>query len=230
MFSLPDLPYAYDALQPTISSRTLHFHHDKHHKTYVDTLNKLLDEAGEAPASLEEVIARSADDPKARKLFNNAAQAWNHAFFWNAMSPQGQSPQGELSGALTKAFGNLDALKAAFVKAGAEHFGSGWVWLVAEGRVLKIISTHDADDFVPKSGVTPLLVCDLWEHSYYLDHQNDRKAYLEAWFDNLPNWAFAAQQWAAAHGEGRGWRYPAPSNGGNAGPDKALDEERRPAF
>ena len=229
MFSLPELPYAYDALQPTISSRTLHFHHDKHHKTYVETLNTLLDEAGEAPSSLEEVITRAVGHPAKRKLFNNAAQAWNHAFFWNAMTPERQSPQGELSGALIKAFGNPEALKAAFVKAGAEHFGSGWVWLAAEGRTLKVIATHDADDFIPRAGATPLLVCDLWEHAYYLDHQNDRKGFLEAWFDALPNWAFAAQQWAAAHGEGRAWRYPAPDGAGNGAHPGTLDEAGRGA-
>jgi Fe-Mn family superoxide dismutase len=207
MFSLPDLPYPYDALQPTISSRTLHFHHDKHHRTYVETLNKLLDEAGEAPSNLEDVI--SAAGPG--KLFNNAAQAWNHAFFWNAMSPQRQTAQGELSGAIDTAFGGLARLKEAFVKAGAEHFGSGWVWLAAEGRNLKVVATHDAGDAALVQSLTPLLVCDLWEHAYYLDHQNDRKGFLEAWFDSLPNWAFAAQQWAAAHGEGRAWRYPAPT-------------------
>jgi Fe-Mn family superoxide dismutase len=223
MFRLPELPYAYDALAPTISSRTLHFHHDKHHKTYVETLNTLLDEAGEAPADLESVIAGASG-----KLFNNAAQAWNHAFFWNAMSPERQSPQGELSGALERAFGSLEKLKEAFVKEGAGHFASGWVWLVAEGRNLKIVSTHDAGDKAIVTALTPLLVCDLWEHAYYLDYQNDRKAYLEAWFDTLPNWAFAAQQWAAAQGEGRAWRYPAAD--GNGRPGEALDESRRQAY
>jgi Fe-Mn family superoxide dismutase len=228
MFSLPDLPYAYDALQPTISSRTLHFHHDKHHKTYVDTLNKLLDERGEAPETLEEVILGAGADAAGRKQFNNAAQAWNHAFFWNSMSPDRQSAHGELQGALIKAFGHMDQLKAAFVKAGAEHFGSGWVWLAAEGRSLKVISTHDADDVALLKEVTPLLVCDLWEHAYYLDHQNDRKGFLEAWFDTLPNWAFAAQQWAAAHGEGRAWRYPASTGAGNAQRSGTFDPGSRP--
>ena len=226
MFVLPELPYAYDALQPTISSRTLHFHHDKHHRTYVETLNRLLDEAGEAPASLEDVIKAAGSG----KLFNNAAQAWNHAFFWNSMSPERQSPQGELSGALDKAFGGPAKLKDALVKAGAEHFGSGWVWLAAEGRNLKVITTHDADDAAVVGALTPLLVCDLWEHAYYLDYQNDRKGFLEAWFDTLPNWAFASQQWAAAHGEGRAWRYPAPSEGGNGRPGETLDEARRTAL
>jgi Fe-Mn family superoxide dismutase len=225
MFSLPELPYPYDALQPTLSSRTMHFHHDKHHRTYVETLNALLGEAGQAPASLEEVIRTAGPG----KLLNNAAQAWNHALFWNAMSPDRQAPQGEISGAIDKAFGSLDKLRAAFVKAGAEHFGSGWVWLAAEGRNLKVLTTHDADDAPLIDSLTPLLVCDLWEHAYYLDHQNDRKGFLEAWFDTLPNWAFAAQQWAAAHGEGRPWRYPLPGGYGNTRSGEALDEGRRPA-
>lgn len=222
MFSLPDLPYAYDALQPTMSSKTLHFHHDKHHKAYVDTLNKMLDEAGERPVSLEEVY-RTADG----KLFNQAGQAWNHAFFWNCMSPGRQTPQGELAGAVDKAFGGLGKLKEAFVKEGVGHFASGWVWLVAEGRTLKVISTHDAGDAAVVSSLTPLLVCDLWEHAYYLDYQNDRKGFLEAWFDAVPNWTFAAQQWAAALGEGQAWRYPAPADAsGNRGREEALDERR----
>jgi len=143
-FNLPPLPYAEDALAPVISAETLALHHGKHHKKYIDTTNELLAKTEIRGSTLEDVVRASQG-----KLFNNAAQAWNHAFFWNAMSPEGQSPQGELAGALTKAFGNLEALKATFVKAGAEHFGSGWVWLAAEGRTLKVLSTHDADDASP---------------------------------------------------------------------------------
>jgi Fe-Mn family superoxide dismutase len=169
MFTLPELPYSYDALAPTVSANTLHFHHDKHHATYVKTLNQLLEDAGASPASLEDVIRSSAENGKT-KLFNNAAQAWNHAFFWESMSPGGQRPDGDLLTAVNTAFGDVDKLREAFVKAGAEHFGSGWVWLAVEGdEALKVFATHDANDTVTDPRVTPLLVCDLWEHAYYLD-------------------------------------------------------------
>ena len=210
MFVLPELPYRADGLEPVISARTLGFHHGKHHKTYVETLNRLLTEAGDRPVSLEAVIRETAGDPDRRKLFNNAAQSWNHAFFWDAMTPAFQPPSGDLATAIDAAFGDLAALRTAFVEEGVGHFASGWVWLVAEGEALKVISTHDADDTVPLDGVTPLLVCDLWEHAYYLDHQNDRKGFLEAWFDTLANWSLAARQLAASRGDGEVWAYPPP--------------------
>ena len=210
MFSLPDLPYPYNALEPVISDRTLHFHHDKHHAAYVKTTNELLEAAGKTPRSLEEVI-RDAVGAGDKKLFNNAAQAWNHAFFWAAMTPDREQPEGDLDAAIKASLGGLPALRKLFVTEGANHFGSGWVWLVAdEAGVLKVRATHDADDIVAHAGLTPLLVCDLWEHAYYLDHQNDRKGFLEAWFDALPHWSFAAFQLAAARGKGETWRYPAP--------------------
>jgi len=210
MFKLPDLPYAQSALEPVISARTLEFHHGKHHATYVKTLNELLEKKGQTPASLETVIQEAARSRDEAKLFNNAAQVWNHTFFWTVMTPDRQQPTGELLTAITQAFGDVAGLKKAFVEEGAAHFGSGWVWLVANAEgVLKVISTHDADDTVPKPGLTPLLVCDVWEHAYYLDHQNNRKGFLEAWFDALPNWSFAATQFAAANGRGEPWRHPA---------------------
>jgi len=211
MFTLPDLPYAYDALEPVMSDRTLQFHHDKHHATYVKTLNALLEAAGKSPHTLEAVI-RDASRSDDKKLFNNAAQTWNHSFFWVAMSPRKETPSGALETAIGEAFGGLAGLKKAFVAEGAGHFGSGWAWLVADrGGSLKVRATHDADDTLTQSDVTPLLVCDLWEHAYYLDHQNDRKGFLEAWFDALPNWRFAALQYAAAQGEGEAWRHPEPT-------------------
>ena len=210
MFKLPDLPYAYDALEPVISDRTMHLHHDKHHATYVKTTNELLQKSGKTAASLEAVIADSAKASE-RKLFNNAAQAWNHGFFWMAMSAQRGQPDGALKAAIDRTFGDLAGLKTAFVTGGVDQFGSGWVWLVSDAEAgLRVLSTHDADDFVSLSKMTPLIVCDVWEHAYYLDHQNDRKAYLEAWFDALPNWTFAASQFAAATGQGEAWRFPAP--------------------
>jgi Fe-Mn family superoxide dismutase len=215
MFSLPDLPYPYNALEPVISDRTMHFHHDKHHATYVKTLNELLEKTGQSPATLEEVIL-GASKTGDKKLFNNAAQAWNHSFFWAAMSPEHEQTQGDLDAAIKASFGDLAALKTAFVTEGAGHFGSGRVWLVADkSGALKIRSTHDADDTLIQAGLTPLLVCDLWEHTYYLDHQNDRKGFLEAWFDALPHWSFAGFQLAAAKGAGEPWRHPANGEGGD---------------
>ena len=212
MFKLPDLPYPYDALAPVMSDRTLHLHHDKHHATYVKTLNELLEKDGRTGRSLEEVV-RDAAKSDEHKLFNNAAQAWNHAFFWVAMTPKHAAPQGELATAIDKAFGGLDGLKKTFVTEGAGHFGSGWVWLTANrAGELKVISTHDAADTLTHGDIMPLMVCDVWEHAYYVDFQNDRKAYLEAWFDALPNWAFAGEQLKAAKGQGEPWRFPAPAS------------------
>jgi Fe-Mn family superoxide dismutase len=210
MFELPDLPYDHAALEPVISRATMHLHHEKHHQTYFDTTNKLLAEAGRTPASLEEVVREAAGDAASKKLFNNAAQAWNHTFFWNAMAPKAGQPSGALSSAIARDFGGVAALKTRFVEEGATHFGSGWVWLAAEGETIKVISTHDGDDLLTHSGLIPLIVCDLWEHAYYLDHKNDRKAFLTAWFDSLPNWALADRQYAAARGEAEPWKHPAP--------------------
>ncbi|WP_310541274.1 superoxide dismutase [Phenylobacterium sp.] len=210
MFELPPLPYDHAALEPVISRATMNVHHGKHHKKYIETLNTLLARAGRTPDSLEEVVRKAAGDDAATKLFNNAAQAWNHTFFWTAMSARRQAPEGVLIQAIARDFGGLEALKAAFVKEGNGHFGSGWVWLAAEGETLKLLSTHDAEDLLIHRGLTPLLVCDVWEHAYYLDHQNDREGFLNAWFDSLPNWSFAERQYAASRGEGQAWSHPAP--------------------
>lgn len=206
MFVLPDLPYAYDALSPVISDKTMHHHHDKHHAKYVDTLNQLLKDAGSSPDSLEAAIKDSAG--KNAKVFNNAAQAWNHAFFWLCMTGDPKPLGGDLAAAIERSFGGVEALKTAFVNEGVGHFGSGWVWLAAQGDTLKVVSTHDAGCLVTEAGVTPILVCDLWEHAYYLDHQQDRKGFLEAWFDKLVDWSFAGKQYAAARGQGAAYTYP----------------------
>ncbi|MBS0363331.1 MAG: superoxide dismutase [Proteobacteria bacterium] len=206
MFKLPDLPYDYEALEPTVSADTLHFHHDKHHKAYVDKTNELAEKAGLTGKSLEEVV-REASRSGDKKLFNNAAQAWNHAFFWQCMAPGGKSCTGQLKAAIEKTFGSVDQFKDAFVEEGVGHFASGWVWLVTGSEGLKVISTHDADDTLVKDGLFPLLVCDLWEHAYYLDYQNDRKGFLKAWLDKAANYAFAEQQMFAADGKGEGFRY-----------------------
>jgi Fe-Mn family superoxide dismutase len=208
MFTLPDLPYAYDAFVPVMSGRTLRYHHDKHHAGYVKTLNELLELEHAAPATLEAVIQK-ASAAKTMKLFNAAAQAWNHSLFWASMSATPEAPAGALAKAIDGDFGGLAGLRKAFVTEGAAHFGSGWVWLTADPTgSLGVSSTHDAADTLSHPGVTPLLVCDLWEHTYYLDHQNDRKGFLEAWFDLAPNWTFAAGQHAAAQGRGEIWRHP----------------------
>ncbi|CAN5797905.1 superoxide dismutase [soil metagenome] len=221
MFELPPLPYDHAALEPVISRATMHLHHEKHHQKYIATLNTLLAKAGAAPKCLEAVVREAFGDDSAKKLFNNAAQAWNHTFFWNAMSARKQTLEGALVQAVARDFGGVDALKAAFVKTGNEHFGSGWVWLAAEGDALKVLATHDAEDLLIDRGLTPLLVCDLWEHAYYLDHKNDRENFLAAWFDTLPNWSFAEDQYASARGEGKAWAHPAPVE--PAGGTAALD-------
>ena len=211
MFTLPNLPYAYDALSPALSDRTLRHHHDKHHAKYVDTTNTLLkDKPDLAKAPLEEVIAEARERRDA-KLFNNAAQAWNHGFFWECMAPGAAKPDGALSEAINAAFGGLDGLRTTLVGEGVGHFASGWAWLIAEGGALKVISTHDAETVADREGSVPLLVVDVWEHAYYLDYQQDREGFLKTWFDSLANWAFAARQFEAATGGGRGgYRYPAP--------------------
>ena len=205
MITLPELPYAYDALSPTISAETMRTHHDKHHAKYVETANKLAAENGLDGRSVEELVAE-AETRKLTKLFNNAAQAWNHAFFWDCMTPERRGPRGELVGAIAGAFGDLAGLKKKFVEEGANHFASGWVWLAADGPELVVLSTHDAGTLAHDKR-TPLLVCDVWEHAYYLDYKQDRKSFLERWFDSVANWQFAEAQFAAAQGAQKPWAY-----------------------
>jgi len=227
MYVLPELPYGYDALAPLISRDTLHTHHDKHHKAYVEKTNDLAAKAGLAGRPLEDVV-REAHKRGDKRLFNNAAQAWNHAFFWKCMRPAGAAePTGELSAAV-RGFGGLQALKDAFVEEGVEHFASGWVWIVTGSQGLQVISTHDAEDTLVREGLFPLLVCDLWEHAYYLDYKNDRKAFLERWFESLANWDFAATQLAASNGQGEAFRYPAPTRDPDR--DADLSETIRPSL
>lgn len=216
MYALPELPYAHDALEPIVSADTLRTHHGKHHKAYVDKTNELAAKAGLAGRPLEEVVreARRAGD---QKLFNNAGQAWNHAFFWNCMTPEYQPPSGDLAAAIDQAFGGLPGLKEAFVAEGVNHFASGWAWLVAGSDGLKVVSYHDADTPLVHEGVFPLLVCDVWEHAYYLDYKNDRKSFIERWFDQAANWSFAEAQLAAANGRGDAFRYPTPERDAPAG-------------
>lgn len=210
MFKLPDLPYAYDALSAVISETTMRTHHDKHHKRYVDVTNQTLEETGAKPESMEALVRESVAKGD-RKLINNAGQAWNHAFFWESMTGTKGAPSGDLAAAIDKAFGSLDAFKAEFVKQGVGHFGSGWVWLAAKGGELVVTTSHDGETLLPNAELTPVLLCDLWEHAYYLDFKNDREGFLKGWIADVANWDFAAAQYAAATGKGEGYRYPAPA-------------------
>jgi len=227
MFILPKLPYAYSALEPAMSADTLHTHHDKHHRTYVEKTNELAAKAGLEGRALEDVV-REAQRKGDSKLFHNAAQAWNHAYFWESMTPKAAAPTEALSAAIGRSFGGFDAFRDAFITEGLEHFGSGWVWLVTGSQGLKVISTHDADDILIRDGLFPLLVCDLWEHAYYLDYKNDRKAFLQRWVGEIANWTFAERQLAAADGRGDGFRYPASVANEDAANDRARPEGRPP--
>ena len=210
MFTLPKLAYAYDALQPTMSERTLRHHHDKHHAKYVETLNTLIkDKPDLARSSLEEVVAMAREGREV-KLFNNAGQAWNHGFFWECMTGEASPPSGELAAAIDEAFGRLEQLKSALVAEGVGHFGSGWAWLAYGDGQLKITSTHDGDGLADREDLIPLLVVVVWEHAYYLDFQQDREGFLKAWFDRLVNWRFVSEQFDAARAGERAYRYPQP--------------------
>lgn len=191
MFTLPKLPYDEDALAPHISARTMALHYRKHHKAYVDTLNKLLVGDTLADSPLEEVIDRSRDLPDRHTIFNNAAQAWNHDFFWKSMKPDGGGAPSQAVGALVgRDIGGVLAFNAAFNQAAASHFGSGWLWLVLNAGKVEIIATHDADLPLVNDCI-PLLVCDLWEHAYYLDYENRRAEFVQVFLDHLVNWDFA---------------------------------------
>ena len=197
-FELPPLPYAKDALQPHISSETLDFHYGRHHQTYVTNLNNLIKGSPAENQSLEEIIKGSYRDTTKTGLFNNAAQVWNHTFFWSSMKPQGGgAPSGNLAAAITRDCGGLDKFKDAFKAAAVGQFGSGWAWLVADRGQLKIVATANA--LTPMAdGQTPLITCDVWEHAYYLDYQNRRPDFVQAFLDHLVNWDFAAQNLARA--------------------------------
>ena len=197
-FALPPLPYALNALEPFMSARTLEFHHGKHHQTYVTNLNGLIEGKKQAEMTLEQIILESAKDPAQSAMFNNAAQVWNHTFFWNGMKPKGGgAPDGELAERIARDFGGLDQFKDEFKKAALGQFGSGWAWLVLDGGKLKIVKTGNAG--VPLTDrQKPLLTCDVWEHAYYLDYQNRRADMVQAFLDHLVHWDFAARNLAAS--------------------------------
>jgi Fe-Mn family superoxide dismutase len=186
-FALPPLPYDLDALAPHLSRETLELHHGKHHQTYVDKLNGLVD--GKSNDDLEEVIL-GADD---QKVFNNAAQHWNHSFYWQCMSPSGGgTPSGELAEAIDRDFGSYDAFRKELATEAETHFASGWAWLVHDGSKLLVTSTHDADNPL-KHSQKALLTIDVWEHAYYVDYRNKRPDYIAAFLDGLVSWDFVAQ-------------------------------------
>ena len=191
-FTLPELPYAIDALAPAISRETLEFHWGKHHQTYVNNLNNLVEGTDWAEKSLEDIILGAEGG-----LFNNAAQVYNHTFFWSSMTPQGGGePKGALKDALVAAWGSVEAFVKAFSDAAAGNFGSGWTWLVkdADGK-LSILNTSNADTPI-RHGLKPLLTIDVWEHAYYIDYRNARPVFIKAFFEKLVNWAFVEENFA----------------------------------
>ena len=193
-FSLPQLPYDENALAPHYSTEQLQFHHGKHHKTYVDKLNELVAGSSLAKKSLEDIVRATAKSKAKKTIFNNAAQHWNHSFFWKCMAPpttRDSALPPALEHRIAKDFGSVDAFKDEFVKAGAGQFGSGWVWLVEDADKLAILATHDADNPVAQ-GKKPLLTCDVWEHAYYIDYRNKRPDFLKTFIDNLVDWSFVA--------------------------------------
>jgi Fe-Mn family superoxide dismutase len=196
---LPPLPYAEDALDPVVSQKTIGLHYGKHHKTYVENLNKLIAGTELESLSLEKIIAATAGKADKTEIFNNAAQAWNHDFYWRSMRPKGGgTPGSTLRDAIERDIGGLAEFRTAFAKAAAGEFGSGWAWLVADkGHKLKIATTDDADTPIVR-GDTPLLTIDVWEHAYYLDYQNRRPDYIAAWLDKLINWDFAEKNFGLA--------------------------------
>ena len=193
-FELPSLPYANDALAPYMSSETLDFHHGKHHQTYVTNLNNLVKDSDMQDATLEDIIVKSSKDSSMAGIFNNAGQHWNHILFWQCMKPNGGGAiPSELESRINSDFGSVDQFKEAFIQAGTTQFGSGWAWLAINNG--KLVVTKSANATSPLvDGMKPILGCDVWEHSYYIDYRNKRPDYLKAFLDNLVNWEFVSSQ------------------------------------
>ena len=193
-FELPSLPYASDALAPYMSSETLDFHHGKHHQTYVTNLNNLVKDTDMQDSSLEEIVVKSSKDPSMAGMFNNAGQHWNHILFWQCMKPNGGgSMPSELESRITSDLGGIDQFKEAFIQAGITQFGSGWAWLAIDNGKLVVTKSPNASNPLV-DGMKPILGCDVWEHSYYIDYRNKRPDYLKAFLDSLVNWEFVASQ------------------------------------
>jgi len=187
---LPDLPFAKDALAPVISANTMEFHYGKHHKAYVDNTNKLITGTDLANEALESIIKKTAGDASKIGIFNNAAQVWNHSFYWRCMKPKGGGkPSGAIADKLNSTWGSFEKFAEEFKNAGVTQFGSGWAWLVSDNGKLKITKTANADTPIAH-GLKPLLTVDVWEHAYYLDYQNRRPDYLTAFIEKLINWDF----------------------------------------
>ena len=188
--TLPALPFAPNALEPHISARTFEFHHGKHHKAYVDNTNKFIEGTDLADQALEAIIKAAAADPSKKGLFNNAAQVWNHSFFWQCLKPGGGGkPSGKIAAKIDAELGGYDKFAADFKNAGVTQFGSGWAWLVLKEGKLAIVQSANAETPLTQ-GLKPLLVADVWEHAYYLDYQNRRPDFLQAFLDHLVNWDF----------------------------------------
>ena len=193
-FELPSLPYASDALAPYMSSETLDFHHGKHHQTYVTNLNNLVKDSDMQDASLEDIVIKSSKDTSMAGIFNNAGQHWNHILFWQCMKPNGGGAMpSELENRISSDFGSVDQFKEAFVQAGTTQFGSGWAWLAIDNGKLVVTKSANASNPLVE-GMKPILGCDVWEHSYYIDYRNKRPDYLKAFLDNLVNWEFVSSQ------------------------------------
>ena len=193
---LPPLPYPENALEPAVSARTIGFHYGKHHKGYVEKLNDLVAGTPLADSDLESIVVACASDPEKAAIYNNAAQVWNHTFYWRSLRPNGGGkPSGDLAGRIDASFGSFEEMKKHLSEAAAGQFGSGWAWLVAEKDALKVIKTSNAATPIA-SGLVPLLAIDVWEHAYYLDYQNRRKDYIAAVIDGLMNWDFASENLA----------------------------------
>lgn len=197
--TLPNLPYADNALEAAgMSAQTFSFHHGKHHAAYVTNLNKMIEGTELADKSLEEIVTTSYKDPSKAGIFNNAAQVWNHTFFWNCMTPGGGgAPSGPLADKINADFGSFDKFKEEFKTAAATQFGSGWAWLVLDNGTLKVTKTPNAENPIVH-GQTPLLTLDVWEHAYYLDFQNKRPDFIANFLDKLVNWDFVAENLAKA--------------------------------
>lgn len=197
-FEQPALPYDSSALEPHMSAKTFEFHYGKHHAAYVTNLNNLTKDSPLGQMSLEEIIKTTFGDSSKAGIFNNAAQVWNHTFFWQSMKPNGGgTPTGDLATQIDATFGSFDKFKEEFKAAAATQFGSGWAWLVKDGSSLKVTKTGNAENPIAH-GQTPLLTLDVWEHAYYLDFQNRRPDFISTYLENLVNWDFAAANLAAA--------------------------------
>ena len=194
MIQLPPLPWDESALAPHISQETISFHYGKHHKAYVDNANKMLEGTDLASAPLEQIVRSAAGKPDKKGLFNNAAQVWNHTFYWNSLSPKGGGqPSGRLLDRIKSDFGDFAAFQEALSKAAVTQFGSGWAWLVEEGGKLKVEQTPNAENPLSSTGKKPLLTIDVWEHAYYIDYRNKRPDYVTVVIDKLLNWEFAGK-------------------------------------